>query len=198
MNNLSKVKNIIVKKPLKLDCGKEISNFPLAYETYGKLNEKRDKVKHWTYEVENIGFNFRLNDFQSALGISQLSKLKKFISNRKKIFNNYMRLLSKIREINLPNHDNRYISSHHLFIVNLKYPNLHYKEKLIKHMLKNKVIIQYHYIPIYKFKVFRGKYIKKNSEIYFQSAISLPIYYGLTFKQQKYVVLKLKEFFKKN
>ena len=72
-----------------------------------------------------------------------------------------MRLLSKIREINLPNHDNRYISSHHLFIVNLKYPNLHYKEKLIKHMLKNKVIIQYHYIPIYKFKVFRGKYIKK-------------------------------------
>ena len=162
------------------------------------LGIKRDKVKHWTYEIENIGFNFRLNDFQSALGLSQLSKLKKFISSRKKIFNNYMRLLSKIREINLPDHDNRYISSHHLFIVNLKYPNLYHKEKLIKHMLKNKVILQYHYIPIYKFKVFRGKYIKKNSEIYFQSAISLPIYYGLTFKQQKYVVLKLKEFFKKN
>ena len=44
MNNLSKVKNIIVKKPLKLDCGKEISNFPLAYETYGELNEKRDNA----------------------------------------------------------------------------------------------------------------------------------------------------------
>ena len=44
MNNLSKVKNIIVKKPLKLDCGREISNFPLAYETYGKLNEKRDNA----------------------------------------------------------------------------------------------------------------------------------------------------------
>ena len=39
MNDLSKVKKIIIKKPLKLDCGKEISNFPLAYETYGKLNE---------------------------------------------------------------------------------------------------------------------------------------------------------------
>ena len=44
MNNLSKVKTIIVKKSLKLDCGKEISNFPLAYETYGKLNEKRDNA----------------------------------------------------------------------------------------------------------------------------------------------------------
>ncbi len=44
MNDLSKIKNIIVKNPLKLDCGKEISNFPLAYETYGKLNEKKDNA----------------------------------------------------------------------------------------------------------------------------------------------------------
>ena len=44
MDNLSKVKSIIVKKSLKLDCGKEISNFPLAYETYGKLNEKKDNA----------------------------------------------------------------------------------------------------------------------------------------------------------
>ena len=44
MNDLSKVKKIIVKKSLKLDCGQEISNFPLAYETYGKLNEKRDNA----------------------------------------------------------------------------------------------------------------------------------------------------------
>ena len=44
MNDLSKIKNIIVKNPLKLDCGKEISNFSLAYETYGKLNEKKDNA----------------------------------------------------------------------------------------------------------------------------------------------------------
>ena len=44
MNNLSKIKQIIIKKPQKLDCGKEISNFPLAYETYGKLNENKDNA----------------------------------------------------------------------------------------------------------------------------------------------------------
>ena len=44
MNNIDKVKTIIIKKPLKLDCGKTISNFPLAYETYGKLNEKKDNA----------------------------------------------------------------------------------------------------------------------------------------------------------
>ena len=44
MNNIDKVKTIVVEKPLKLDCGKTVSNFPLAYETYGKLNKKRDNA----------------------------------------------------------------------------------------------------------------------------------------------------------
>ena len=41
MNAKENIKKIIVKKPLKLDCGKVISDYPLAYETYGKLNEKK-------------------------------------------------------------------------------------------------------------------------------------------------------------
>ena len=44
MNNLENIKKIIVKKPLKLDCGKTISDYPIAYETYGKLSEKKDNA----------------------------------------------------------------------------------------------------------------------------------------------------------
>ena len=44
MNNIEKVKRLIIEKPLKLDCGQTISNFPLAYETYGVLNEKKDNA----------------------------------------------------------------------------------------------------------------------------------------------------------
>ena len=44
MNNIEKVKKLIIDKPLKLDCGQTISNFPLAYETYGTLNEKKDNA----------------------------------------------------------------------------------------------------------------------------------------------------------
>ena len=44
MSNLNKMKSILIEKTLKLDCGKEISNFPLAYETYGNLNEKKDNA----------------------------------------------------------------------------------------------------------------------------------------------------------
>ena len=161
------------------------------------LGIEKNLNKHWEYNVKYVGFNFRLNDFQCALGLSQLDKISKFISQRKKIFLNYQKLLSKIKEINLPIHLRKYTSSHHLFIINLKKSNIKLKEKFIKFMLKNKILLQYHYIPVYRFKVFRGKYINKNSEIYYKSAISLPIYYGLKYNEQVYITKKIKEFFKK-
>jgi dTDP-4-amino-4,6-dideoxygalactose transaminase len=161
------------------------------------LGIEKNKMYHWKYDVENIGFNFRLNDFQCALGISQLSKISKFISFRKKIFKNYQNLLRNLKDINLPKHRNNYQSSHHLFIITLKKQSHTIKDNLIKHMLKNKIFLQYHYIPVYKFKVFNGKFINKNSEIYYKSALSLPIYYGLTYEKQKYIVKKMKRFFEK-
>lgn len=161
------------------------------------LGIEKNLNKHWEYNVKYVGFNFRLNDFQCALGLSQLDKISKFISQRKKIFLNYQKLLSKIKEINLPIHLRKYTSSHHLFIINLKKSNIKLKEKFIKFMLKNKILLQYHYIPVYRFKIFRGKYINKNSEIYYKSAISLPIYYGLKYNEQVYITKKIKEFFKK-
>ena len=65
-------------------------------------------------------------------------------------------------------------------------------------MLKNRVVLQYHYIPIYKFNIFKDKYINKNSEIYYKSAVSLPIYYGLSDTNQNLIIKLLKNFFKKN
>ena len=62
-------------------------------------------------------------------------------------------------------------------------------------MIKNKVILQYHYIPIYKFKLFKDKYIGKNSEIYYNSTLSLPIYVGLKQRQINLIVNLLKKFF---
>ena len=41
MNKDRNIKNLIIKEPLKLDCGQTINNFPLAYETYGNLNEEK-------------------------------------------------------------------------------------------------------------------------------------------------------------
>ena len=159
------------------------------------LGIEKNLNKHWEYDVKYVGFNFRLSDFQCALGLSQLDKISKFISQRKKIFLNYQKLLSKIKEINLPTHLRKYTSSHHLFIINLKKSNKKIKEKFIKFMLKNKILLQYHIFQFIDLKFLEEIY-NKNSEIYYKSAISLPIYYGLKYNEQVYIT-KNKEFFKK-
>ena len=171
---------------------RKIYNKCAAIRSHGIKRLKR----HWQYKVSYHGFNFRLNDFQCALGISQLSKIKKFLRYRKKIANKYNKLLSNVSEVDTPQNLKKYTSSNHLYIINLKKPSHKKKQKLLKFMLKNKIFLQYHYIPIYEFKVCKDKHISKNSRKYYESALSLPIYYKLSSKDQNFVVKKIKEFFK--
>ena len=161
------------------------------------LGIKRYDRKHWKYDVILKGLNFRLTEFQSALGLSQLKKIKKFIQNRKIISLKYDKEIRLIKQITIPKYDNDHISSNHLYIIHLKKINKNLKEKLFKFMLKNRVMLQYHYIPIYKFKIFKDKYIYKNAEIYYNTALSLPIYYKLSLADQNLVIKLLKKFFKK-
>lgn len=139
-----------------------------------------------------------MNDFQCALGLSQLKKLNSFTKYRKGIAERYSKELKDLSDIHIPNYLKNYNSSYHLYIINFKLKNLALKEKLIKFMLKNNIILQYHYIPLYKFTVFDDKYIGKNAEHYYQSSVSLPIYYGLKYNEQTKVIKLLKVFLKKN
>ncbi len=158
---------------------------------------RKNQIKHWDYDVVYSGLNFRLTDFQSALGISQLKKIDLFIKFRKKIFNLYHKLLKDFDYIELPKYDKNNNPAFHLFIISIKNFSVSKKEKLIKYMLKKGIILQYHYKPIYLFKVFNGKFsFKKNSLKYYNSCVSLPIYFGLSDKKVRYIVKNLKLFFK--
>ena len=59
-------------------------------------------------------------------------------------------------------------------------------------------MFQYHYIPIYKFKVFKDKYIGKNAEKFYKSSLSIPIFYELRAQDLKYIVNSLIKYFKTN
>ena len=153
---------------------------------------KRTK-DHWNYDVLTPGFNFRLNDFQSSLGISQLQRIEKFIEKRKKVSNLYNKYLKKIDEIDLIDYKNRNFSSFHLYIVHLKKN----KKNFLRYMLKKKIMAHYHYIPVYKFSFFKKNVKLKKTENYYKSAISLPIYYDLNIKSQMYIIKSIYQFFKK-
>ena len=92
---------------------------------YEKLKSFRTQgikrsIKHWEYNIYDLGFNFRLTDFQCSLGISQLKKINLFIDRRKKIFDAYSFKLKKIPQIKCPNFLKGYKSSYHLYLINIK------------------------------------------------------------------------------
>ncbi len=160
------------------------------------LGIKKTK-KHWKYNVIYNGLNFRLSDFQCSLGISQLNKINLFLKSRKKIVNRYNKELKNIDQILTPSFEAKYISSNHLYLIILKKSNFSLKEKLIDYMFKNNIILQFHYIPIYKFKNHTGKYLNKNAETYYKSAVSLPIYHGIKKNELFHIIKTLKKFFNK-
>jgi len=162
---------------------------------FRSLGIKRKKNEHWEYDVKNYGLNFRLNELQSALGISQLKKIDLFIAKRKKIYNTYKKEIANINGLDMPNYSKNCFPSFHLCLVNLSNQNLKLKKKFIKFMLKKNIMVQYHYIPIYKFSIFKDKYLKTNAEKYYNSTISLPIFYTLNSSQQKKIIKCIKNFF---
>lgn len=174
---------------------KHIFNQASKFKNHGMIKSK----DHWNYDVVSNGFNYRLSDINSALGISQLQKIKKLLKKRNDIARYYKKEFKNMQPyITLPNYDYSSYNSYHLFVISINFKKLKKnKNAFFKYMLKNKIICQLHYKPIYKFSIFKKKISLKNfkdSEYYFDNALSLPIYYDLRLKDQKHIVKKVKSF----
>ena len=158
----------------------------------------RDKKKYWKYDVIKNGFNYRLSDIGCALGLSQLKKINFFLRIRKKIFQNYSIALKNYNSnLLVPIYSKNIKPSFHLYTINIKFDKLKKnKDHFIKYLIKHNILPQYHYIPIYKFKIFGEKKIKlSGSEKYFQNTVSIPIYVNLNIKGQKKIIRVIKKYF---
>ena len=165
----------------------------ILYRSHGM---KKNKKKHWDYDILLNGFNFRLNDIQCALGISQLKKINSFIKKRSLIAEKYIEIFKNNQKLKVLEPDKNYRSSHHLFMMSCENFNLKKKDSFFNYMYKNNIMLQYHYIPIYKFSFFKKKIKFKNAEKFYNTTFSLPIFYGLSDKDQNYIIDKINKYFK--
>lgn len=161
------------------------------------LNLKNKKIAPWYYEQEELGFNYRMSDTSAALGISQLKRIKRFISKRKSLAMKYNNALAAL-PIKIFSKNEITNSSNHLYIIRVsKNENL----GLYRYLEKNGIKVNLHYIPIYKHPYYKKMKFNSiefpNAEKYYSEALSLPIYFDLSFKQQKYIVNTIKKYFKK-
>ena len=173
------------------------SSFSKKTEFPGHEGSKIPKKKHWTYDVVRNGLNYRLSDISCALGISQLSKIDKFVKRRVELAKNYFNLLKNKNLISFAPFYS--LSAYHLFIISIDFSKLKKnKDFLLEYLKKNNILAQFHYIPNYKFSVYKKKKLNLiNTEYYFKNSFSIPLYYKLKFDEQKYIVNKISIFMKK-
>ena len=160
------------------------------FKSHGIL---RNQKKYWHYNVVQNGLNYRISDINCSLGISQLKKINSFLLKRKKIAKLYINKIKKFSSIKIPFIENINFNSWHLFIISINFKKFKVdKERFFKWMNGHKIYPQYHYIPIYKFSIYKGKKLKySGAETYFKNSVSLPIYYELSFELQKKILKKL-------
>ena len=178
-----------------LTNNKSFANTMKLLRTHGiekNLSRKiKDNIGDWYYEHRELGYNFRLSDIHASLGISQLKKLKFFTTERNKFAKRYNKIFSETKNIVPLTVKNYNISSYHLYVIRIISNKFNIRNKLVKFLKTKKIYLNVHYIPIQHhpyYKRFKlNKNYLKNSEIYFNQAISIPLYVGLSYKEQLYV-----------
>ena len=147
----------------------------------------------WYMEMQDLGFNYRLTDFQAALGMSQLERASIGLNRRNeiaKVYNNYFKNKNYILG------HSGYVDGHayHLYIIEVK--NRHDLYDFLK--TKN-IYAQVHYIPVHLmpyYKQFGWEYGDfSNAEKYYKCCLSLPMYPSLTNDEQDYILTTIEEFF---
>jgi UDP-4-amino-4,6-dideoxy-N-acetyl-beta-L-altrosamine transaminase len=153
---------------------------------------KKKRMPLWYYEFQELGFNYRLNEIQAALGISQLEKLNKWVSYRNQLADIYREKLKNL-PIYIPPKKRSYYSSYHLFVIIIKKNKKNLSRDDVFNLLKkNNIQSNVHYIPIhtqpfYKKLGFKNKNYPEMTK-YFNRCLSLPMYAGLTRKKQNKVI----------
>lgn len=178
---------------------KDLNDKMVLINNHG-INRNKKKFKYKNnfdlyYEQSLLGYNFRLTDIQSALGLSQLKKLRSFILTRNKLAKRYDEAFKKI-SIQIPKSEKKNIHAYHLYVIKLN--SINQRNGLYKFLLKNKIKCNLHYVPIYKHpfyeKITKKKIILSETEKYYQTSLSIPLYVSLGIKTQDKIISLIRKY----
>jgi UDP-4-amino-4,6-dideoxy-N-acetyl-beta-L-altrosamine transaminase len=187
---------------MALTNNKDIADKISRLRTHGITSDKtkmqqRSENEIWNYQQIDLGFNYRMNDIQAALGLSQMKRLDQYIKRRHEIAKYYDNALKNLPLVTPWQSSNNY-SSYHLYTILIE-ENLAQKtqRQVYDELKKNDIGINLHYIPVHRQPYYENLGFKKNdfpqAENFHRKVLSIPMYASLQDEQQKYVIEIIKK-----
>jgi len=158
-------------------------------------------LKRWYYEMQYLGFNYRITDIQCALAISQMDKINLFLDRRRQIARYYDRAFAGISNINLFQNHGRDNSSHHIYLVGINFNEINMtRHQFMQELADQGIGSQVHYIPV----VSQPYYQKLGYDIndypatkaYYENTLTIPLYYSLSDLERDRVASSIKKLIK--
>lgn len=167
-----------------------------------QLDDKADSggnINCWYYEMQELGFNYRLTEIQAALGISQFSKLDRFIERRRELTARYDLAFENHPIIRKGQVAGRDLSAHHLYVIRAPFGReCAGRNDYMQRLAESGVTTQVHYIPapLHPYYQRLGHRASDYSRAwsYYNEGLSIPLFFGLTNDQQEEVIQKLNSF----
>lgn len=179
------------------DCYEKL----LEFRSHGITRDQNKWNDHhgpWYYEMQFLGFNYRLTDLQAALGTSQLKKIGRFIGLRKKYVKMYNEAFKKIPQITIPFQYQEAESSWHLYIIQLNLEKLSVTRKEIFETLQaHNIGVNVHYLPVHLHPYYKDLGYKQGSfpkaEKLYERIITLPLFPAMETKDVEDVIQAVTE-----
>lgn len=152
----------------------------------------------WYYEMQELGYHYRISDIQCALGLSQLQKLDTFIERRRALADRYDVAFKNFMHLRPAQLDPQHLSGRHLYVVRIDFAALALSRAQLMLALRDRSIgSQVHYIPVTSHPVYvaagHDSRLYPQAANYFEEALSIPLYFDLTEFQQDQVIAALSE-----
>jgi len=166
---------------------------------FSKLKNQENASAPWYYEMHELGYNYRLTDFQASLGIEQLKKSDLWVKKRRELVEIYDESFRSLENLKPQSRISGSLdSSYHLYIIQCEK-----RLELYNFLKENKINTQVHYIPIHLQPYYKKRYGYKkgdlpNSETYYEKALSLPLYPDLKEEEQQKVISTVRKFYESN
>lgn len=152
----------------------------------------------WYYEMQELGFHYRITDIQCALALSQFKKINTFVSYRRKLVKRYDEAFAALQNCQIAQSKGRSESGHHLYVIRIDFNKIRQsRSHLMLALSKRDIGTQVHYIPVSAHPYYRKHgYLPEdtpNALRYYQQALSIPLFYSLTNEMQEHVIEAIQE-----